>query len=71
MKGRVAFIPAPHKIEFREYEVPAVVAGGLIATVTQTNVCGSEAAALVGHTLIPSLKMPRPILRTQRLPFRT
>jgi hypothetical protein len=48
MKGRVAFIPGPHKIEFHEYEVPAPVARGLIASVTQTSVCGSEAAALVG-----------------------
>src|SRR5260370_7545773 len=42
MKGRVAFIPTAHKIEFHEYDVPAPVAGGLIASVTQTNVCGSE-----------------------------
>jgi D-arabinose 1-dehydrogenase-like Zn-dependent alcohol dehydrogenase len=42
MKGRVAFIPGPRKIEFHEYEVPAPAAGGLIASVTQTNVCGSE-----------------------------
>ena len=42
MKGRVAFIPSAHKIEFREYDVPAPAAGGLVAAVTQTNVCGSE-----------------------------
>ena len=42
MKGRVAFIPSAHKIEFHEYEVPAPAAGGLVAAVTQTNVCGSE-----------------------------
>src|SRR5882762_2898775 len=42
MKGRVAFIPGPHKIEFHEYDVPEPPAGGLIASVTQTNVCGSE-----------------------------
>jgi D-arabinose 1-dehydrogenase-like Zn-dependent alcohol dehydrogenase len=42
MKGRVAFIPTAHKIEFHEYDVPAPAAGGLVAAVTQTNVCGSE-----------------------------
>ncbi len=42
MKGRVAFIPTAHKIEFHEYDLPAAPAGGLLAAVTQTNVCGSE-----------------------------
>ncbi len=42
MKGTIAFIPAAHQIEFHEYEVPAPPAGGLLAEVTQTNVCGSE-----------------------------
>jgi threonine dehydrogenase-like Zn-dependent dehydrogenase len=42
MKGKIAFLPAAHKIEFHEYDIPAAPAGGLIAEVTQTNVCGSE-----------------------------
>lgn len=42
MKGTIAFIPAAHKIDFHEYEVPPPPAGGLVAEVTQTNVCGSE-----------------------------
>src|SRR5258708_39928256 len=42
MKGRIAFIPAAHKIDFHEYDVPAPPAGGVVAEVTQTNVCGSE-----------------------------
>ncbi len=42
MKGRIAFIPGAHKIEFHDYDVPAPAAGGIIASVTQTNVCGSE-----------------------------
>jgi D-arabinose 1-dehydrogenase-like Zn-dependent alcohol dehydrogenase len=42
MKGRIAFIPAAHKIDFHEYDVPAPPAGGIVAEVTQTNVCGSE-----------------------------
>jgi D-arabinose 1-dehydrogenase-like Zn-dependent alcohol dehydrogenase len=42
MKGRVAYIPAEHKIEFHEYDVPEPPAGGIVASVTQTNVCGSE-----------------------------
>jgi D-arabinose 1-dehydrogenase-like Zn-dependent alcohol dehydrogenase len=42
MKGRVAYIPQAHQIEFHEYEVPAPAAGAVVASVTQTNVCGSE-----------------------------
>ena len=42
MKGTVAFIPSDHRIEFFEHEIPDPPAGGLIAEVTQTNVCGSE-----------------------------
>ena len=42
MKGKIAFIPAVHQIDFHEYEVPTAPAGGLVAEVTQTNVCGSE-----------------------------
>ncbi len=42
MKGRVAYIPTAHKIEFHEYDVPAPAPGGIVAAVTQTNVCGSE-----------------------------
>lgn len=30
------------QIEFREYDVPAPAPGGIVAAVTQTNVCGSE-----------------------------
>ena len=42
MKGTIAFIPAAHKLDFFQYEVPDPPAGGLIAEITQTNVCGSE-----------------------------
>lgn len=42
MKGRVGYIPSAHKIEFHEYDVPEPPAGGIVAAVTQTNVCGSE-----------------------------
>ncbi len=42
MKGKVAFIPGAHQIEFHEYDVPPPAAGGIIAAVKQTNVCGSE-----------------------------
>jgi len=42
MKGKIAFIPRPRTIEFYQYEVPDPEPEGLIAEVTQTNVCGSE-----------------------------
>jgi D-arabinose 1-dehydrogenase-like Zn-dependent alcohol dehydrogenase len=42
MRGKIAFIPAAHKIEFLEYDVPDPPRGGAIAEITQTNVCGSE-----------------------------
>ncbi len=39
MKGKVAFIPGEHKIEFHEFEVPPTAPpGGLITEVTQSNV---------------------------------
>ncbi len=42
MRGKVAYIPSAHQIEFYEYEVPPPPSGGIVAEVTQTNVCGSE-----------------------------
>ncbi|HKD66286.1 MAG TPA: zinc-binding dehydrogenase [Candidatus Binataceae bacterium] len=42
MKGKIAFIPRAHTLEFHQYEVPAPEPDGLVAEVTQTNVCGSE-----------------------------
>ena len=39
MKGRIAFIPAAHKIDFHVTFPPRRPA---VAEVTQTNVCGSE-----------------------------
>jgi D-arabinose 1-dehydrogenase-like Zn-dependent alcohol dehydrogenase len=42
MKGTIAFIPRPHTIEFHQYDVPDPDPEGLVAEVTQTNVCGSE-----------------------------
>ena len=42
MQGKIAFIPRPHTIEFHQYEVPDPEPDGLVAEVTQTNVCGSE-----------------------------
>jgi D-arabinose 1-dehydrogenase-like Zn-dependent alcohol dehydrogenase len=42
VKGKIAFIPTAHKIDFHEYDVPPPPTGGLVADVTQTNVCGSE-----------------------------
>ena len=31
MKGKIAFIPGEHKIEFHEYDVPGPPAGGLLS----------------------------------------
>ena len=42
MQGKIAFIPRPRTIEFYQYDVPNPEPEGLIAEVTQTNVCGSE-----------------------------
>ena len=42
MIGKIAFIPRIHAIEFYQYEVPEPEPDGVIAEVTQTNVCGSE-----------------------------
>ena len=42
MNGKIAFIPRPRTIELYQYDVPDPEPEGLIAEVTQTNVCGSE-----------------------------
>ena len=58
MKGKICFIPAARKIEFHEYDVPSPPAGGLIAEVTQTNVCGSELHMWRGEFLGRNGTMP-------------
>lgn len=42
MKGRVAVMVEPMKMEFREFTVPEPEKGAVILRVTRTNVCGSE-----------------------------
>jgi len=67
MKGQVAFIPVAHKIEFHEYELPEPPVGGLVAEVTQTNVCGSEVHMWRGeygrHGVMPGHEMIGRIFR--------
>ncbi len=42
MKGKVAVMTEPMKMDFREYEVPEPEKGAVVLKVTRTNVCGSE-----------------------------
>ncbi|HKD65599.1 MAG TPA: zinc-binding dehydrogenase [Candidatus Binataceae bacterium] len=51
MKGTIAFIPESHKLEFFQHDVPDPLAGGVVAEVTQTNVCGSEVHMWKGEVL--------------------
>ena len=63
MKGKIAFIPGEHKIEFHEYDVPGPPAGGLLAEVTQSNVavpkstCGGASSA-GATTSRPGMRWP-------------
>jgi len=58
MIGKIAFIPRPRTIEFHQYEVPDPEPGGLVAEVTQTNVCGSEVHMWKGEIGGPRGVMP-------------
>jgi D-arabinose 1-dehydrogenase-like Zn-dependent alcohol dehydrogenase len=67
MRGKIAFLPGAHAIEFHEYEVPSAPAGGIITEVTQTNVCGSEVHMWRGefggrHGIMPGHEMSGRIL---------
>ncbi|MCS5695922.1 zinc-binding dehydrogenase [Desulfofundulus thermocisternus] len=49
MKGRLAFMPEPRKIEFREYDLPEPEPGAILVKVIRANVCGSELHIWQGH----------------------
>jgi D-arabinose 1-dehydrogenase-like Zn-dependent alcohol dehydrogenase len=42
MKGKVAVMTEPMKMEFREFNIPTPEKGAVVLKVTRTNVCGSE-----------------------------
>lgn len=48
-KGRLAYMPEPGKIEFREYELPEPEPGAILVEVINANVCGSELHIWRGH----------------------
>jgi D-arabinose 1-dehydrogenase-like Zn-dependent alcohol dehydrogenase len=58
MKGKIAFMPAAHTLEFHEYEVPAVEPGWTLLDVTQSNVCGSEVHVWKGEFMAGRGMMP-------------
>ena len=41
MKGQIAVMTEPGKLQFQEYTVPDPVPGGLIARILRSNVCGT------------------------------
>ncbi|UOF88954.1 alcohol dehydrogenase catalytic domain-containing protein [Fodinisporobacter ferrooxydans] len=49
MKGKVAIMTEPGKLDFAEYDLPEVGAGSVLVKVTRTNVCGSELHIWQGH----------------------
>jgi threonine dehydrogenase-like Zn-dependent dehydrogenase len=49
VKGRLANMLEPGKLEFREYDVPEPGPGAIIARVVRSNVCGSELHIWCGH----------------------
>ena len=58
MKGKIAFMPAAHTLEFHEYEVPPVEPGWMLLDVTQSNVCGSEVHVWKGEFMAGRGMMP-------------
>ncbi|MDQ0338138.1 threonine dehydrogenase-like Zn-dependent dehydrogenase [Caldalkalibacillus uzonensis] len=49
MKGTVAAMIEPMKMEYQEYDIPYPERGAVILKVTRTNVCGSELHIWRGH----------------------
>jgi threonine dehydrogenase-like Zn-dependent dehydrogenase len=49
MKGQIAVMTEPGKLQFQEYTVPDPVPGGLIARILRSNVCGTEVHIWCGH----------------------
>ncbi|MBO8172263.1 MAG: zinc-binding dehydrogenase [Bacillaceae bacterium] len=49
MKGKVAMMVEPMKMEIREYDVPEPEKGALVLKVQRANVCGSELHIWRGH----------------------
>ncbi len=47
--GRLAYMPKPGEIEFREYELPEPERGAILVEVINANVCGSELHIWRGH----------------------
>lgn len=41
-RGTVAYMPSPGEVEYREYDLPAAPAGGMLLETTVAGVCGSE-----------------------------
>ncbi|HEY8602581.1 MAG TPA: alcohol dehydrogenase catalytic domain-containing protein, partial [Thermomicrobiales bacterium] len=41
-RGRLVFLAEPERIEYREYDLPEIEPGGILAAVVRANVCGSE-----------------------------
>lgn len=41
-RGRLVFLAEPERIEYREYDLPEIEPGGILAAVLRANVCGSE-----------------------------
>jgi D-arabinose 1-dehydrogenase-like Zn-dependent alcohol dehydrogenase len=58
MRGKIAFMPAAHILEFHEYEVPEPGPGWTLLDVTQSNVCGSEVHVWKGEFMAGRGMMP-------------
>ncbi len=58
MKGKIAFMPGAHTLEFHEYEAPEPGPGWTLLDVTQSNVCGSEVHVWKGEFMAGRGMMP-------------
>ncbi len=49
MKGQIALMTEPGKLQYQEYEVPDPAPGAIVARILRSNVCGSEIHIWCGH----------------------
>lgn len=75
MKGKIAVMNEPGSLEIKEYVLPKVEKGGMLAKILRTNVCGSEVhiwkgndpnetSGLLGHEMVGEILELSPDVKT-------
>jgi D-arabinose 1-dehydrogenase-like Zn-dependent alcohol dehydrogenase len=62
-RGTLAYMPSPGEVEYREYDLPAAPAGGLLLETLVAGVCGSEIHIFEGrHPVLKSVSLGHEIV---------